>query len=274
MKRLVKPVAGTKKKSVTNRAVRKATEGRSGTIEIAKMVTAAHRFYKDGAGQETIAAELGFSVKHVRRLLWDAWDLGLVSIEVNAPRTESIQTLETNLCSSFPHLQKVIIVPAGDPKSDTEYSRLLRRLASEAALYFDTLVDKDKQTYVSLSGGETLLEFAYALADRDRANVHFHASVLVGRGRLVNSSSIEPATTCTVAWSRSGRFSGHSHFATVPPYDPGIHTRANIKGEMKELASRKPIEMAIRDLDNVTVAVASLGLINPGEPTFRTTGFR
>jgi len=262
MSRVVKPVVKLRKQfAATNTQGNSATNKRP--PKTADMLKAARLFYKDGLTQGKIAAELGTYAKRVRLMLREAKRLGLVRIEICDPRTDALVALEEKIGAEFGHLVKVKVVPGGEIETEKEYSELLRRWASEAATYFDTLVDDGKKHNVGFSGGETLLEVANALPVRDRDKVTFHATAFIGRGRLEKSSHVEPTTVVNVAWARSGRLPGHCQYATVPPYDH-VGSRFDILREVNSLGTRKPIAEVIKELNQLDIAFASLGLVNPG----------
>jgi DNA-binding transcriptional regulator LsrR (DeoR family) len=228
------------------------------------MLRVARWFYKDGLKQEQIAKALRCDVRKVRWLLNAAKQNGIVRIDIDEQPGEEIESLQNEFLKRYPHLKKVVIVPGGAIESEAEYSYLLRKWGFEAAAYLDTLADSGQDLQVGVSGGETILEAMTALPNRLRANVHFYALALIGRGRLVNASHVDPSINSTVGWARSGRLPGHCHYATVPPYDRDLGSRRAIADELNRLAARKPIEHVIRDMDEINVAFVGLGVVNPG----------
>ena len=228
------------------------------------MVRVARWFYKDGLKQEQIAKLLRCDVRRVRSLLNAARQNQIVRIDIDEQPGEEIETLQNDFLKRYLHLKKVFIVPGGAIESESEYSYLLRKWGFEAAAYLDTLADSGQDLQVGVSGGETILEAMTALPNRLRPNVHFYATALIGRGRLVNASHVDPPINATVGWARSGRLPGHCHYGTVPPYDRDLGSRRAIAEELSRLATRKPIEHVIRDMDEINVAFVGLGIVNPG----------
>jgi DNA-binding transcriptional regulator LsrR (DeoR family) len=201
-----------------------------------------------------IAARLHIEIRAVTRMLKQARQQNIVRIEI--PETVECGE-EHELKRWFPHLQEIIAVPTAD-----QYSELLNLWGVEAARYFDKVTERGTH-HVGVSGGETLLNFCESIGTRRRENIHIHTTALIGRGVLAPSAShVDPNVTATILWSRCGRLSGHCHFATVPSYDEGV-TRKQIAEELKALVQRKPIREVIKRMDDITLAFAGLGLVNP-----------
>jgi DNA-binding transcriptional regulator LsrR (DeoR family) len=169
--------------------------------------------------------------------------------------------LEQRLCEAYPHLQKVIVVPDEDGFS---YSDFLTRWGFEAAKYFQELLNEG-EVHFGISGGETLLSFVNAVPDRPRQQVQIYTTALIGRGELDEKDShVDPLVNAQLLWSKCGRFPGHCHYATVPPYD-GV-TREQVADELRELQQRQPIRDVITRMDKITVAFVGLGLVNTRRP--------
>jgi len=238
----------------------------------------AAKLYAARQSNKTIAERLHKSTPYVKWLLEESVDW-LVRQQERLALSERVETpqnrLEKELHDRFPHLQKVQIVSPGNMRREGDYATLIRQWGVAAAEYFDKLVEdaerRDGFLHVGVSGGETILEVMSQLRERDRPNVHFHATSLLGRGRLDKSSHVGPETNVMIGWARSGRNPGHCHFGTVPPYDcKGIRDektsderREVIKRELSHWAQTEEIKKVIKNNEDLDVIFAGLGLVNP-----------
>lgn len=225
--------------------------------EVDQLRKVAKWFYRENPKPLTkrqIAARLHVEIRAVTRMLKQARQQKIVRIEI--PETVECGE-EYELEHYFPHLREIITVPTAE-----QYPELLNLWGVEAARYFDRVTERG-QHHVGVSGGETLLHFCESLGSRRRENIHIHTTALIGRGELAASAShVDPNVNATILWSKCGRVNGHCHYATVPPYDAGL-TRKQIAQELRKLAERTPIREVIKRMDDITVAFAGLGLVNP-----------
>ena len=228
-----------------------------------EMVEVARWFYIDGLTKEQIRIRKKIHPHRLRWLLRQAKEKGIVRIDIYEPPGAELERLENQLLKKFGHLEKVKVVPVGKIDGENDYAALIRRWGFEAASYFDTLADQGTELNVGISGGETLLEFVNSLLEKRRDNVRVFASALVGRGAFSQSSHVDPATNATLLWAKCGRLPGRCHYATVPPHDPKLQARSDIAAELAMMAGRKPIQRVIEDMDEINVAFAGLGLVNP-----------
>jgi DNA-binding transcriptional regulator LsrR (DeoR family) len=235
-----------------------------------EMLQVARWFYKDELAKEEIARRLGKDVRHVRRLLRHAKRSQIVRIDIYEPRTAALESLENGLLRKF-GLHDVKVVPTGKIDNEDDYAALIRRWGFEAAALFTKWADGGEEMRVGISGGETLLEFVNAVPERVRENVQVFASALVGRGPFFQLSHVDPATNATLLWAKCGRLPGRCHYATVPPHDPKLQGRSEIGGELSWMAGREPIRRALKNMDDINVAFAGLGLVEPppGSPGLR-----
>lgn len=238
--------------------------------DTAEMLQVARWFYKDELSKEEIARRLGKDVRHVRRLLRHAKESQIVRIDIYEPHSAALESLENGLLKKF-GLHDVKVVPGGRVEDEDDYATLIRRWGFEAAALFTKWADAGDEMRVGISGGETLLEFVNAVPERVRENVQVFASALVGRGPFFQLSHVDPATNATLLWAKCGRLPGRCHYATVPPHDPKLHGRAEIGAELSWMAGREPIRRALKNMDDMNVAFAGLGLVDPplGSPGLR-----
>jgi DNA-binding transcriptional regulator LsrR (DeoR family) len=240
--------------------------------------------FVDKLTNQRVAAKLQITTRKVKELLEESvqW---LLAEQKRLARIESgeseLQRLEQRLCERF-GLKKVRVVPRGRIETDEDYTDLVRRWADAAVIHFESVVnsgelrDKSDKLHVAFSGGETLLEVANALPDRTRRGVYFFASEFLGRSLVHNTSHPDALTNTTVAWARSGRLSGQCIYATVSPpeTDKGLRPsfaerKEQLRRQLVLIADNKAVETVVRELDNVTVAFAGLGVVTPGRGSSR-----
>ncbi len=236
------------------------------TPDTAHMLDVARLYYEKEQPKQKIARRFGMDAREVTWLLNEARRLRLVRIDILALAEGD---LEARIREKFPHLEKVVIVEGGEVKTIKDYEGLLRKWALLAADYFNELYERhgrNKPFHVGVTGGSTLFEFVSAVTHLERNNVQIHTTALVGRGRLYKSAShIDPIVNASILWSRCGG-SGICEYATVTPYEfakPGPEARASVDAELERLARMKPIREVIEAMDNIDVAFAGVGMVNP-----------
>jgi DNA-binding transcriptional regulator LsrR (DeoR family) len=249
--------------------------------------------FKDGLKVPQMAAYLGIGQKQVKPLLEQSvrWLLDEQQRQDPAKHIDSAQeSLRRSLGEKYPHLKDVVIVPGGAVKQEAQYRALIRQWGILAADYVDDLARhalvKGDDLYVCMSGGETILEAMNSLKERERSNVYFYASALIGRASHRDKKShVDPAANATVAWARSGRLPRQCVYATVPPCYltedekalPLQRRKLLIAKQLDRLAEMDPIKRHIKlhlgsEFD---VAFAGLGLVktpagSPGRENRRT----
>ena len=232
------------------------------------MVLAAQLFYKDKEARKNIAKRLHTDLHGVAWLLAEAERHHIVEFQVH----QTIDSdLEHRIKKLYPHVQRVLLVPGYPVETSAQYAELLKRYAVVTAKYFDELLDysEDQPIHVGITGGETTLEFVNAVPERIRKNLYIHTTALVSRGRLQKSGShIEPSVNASILWSRSGRIPGRCEYATVSPYrieEHGRNKRAAVAAELRVLVESRPIRDVINAMDNIDIAFAHIGLVDPGD---------
>jgi DNA-binding transcriptional regulator LsrR (DeoR family) len=192
------------------------------------------------------------------------------------------KTLENNLCESF-GLVAARVVASSKDDSAAEYKDLLQRYGRAAADYFDdvardALGDRE-DLHVSVSGGQSILDMMSSLHDRERPNVHFYASALIGRGRMAASGHIGPEVNASVGWARSGRIPGNLYYGTTAPYHVELTGRKTFSArerhdlvkpiivrEAEQYARMPAISEVMEDMSSeINMAVASIGLVEASE---------
>jgi DNA-binding transcriptional regulator LsrR (DeoR family) len=237
--------------------------------------------------QGAIARELKIDPREVTPLLFRAtkWLMGEQKRLSNSLQRSGKSELEEAVLRTYTHLEDVFIVEGGSITTAHEYDALLSRWSSMAAAYFDGLASDEaaagKELHVCMSGGETILELVNNLPPRDRENVYWYASALIGRSHLLATSHVDAIANVTVAWYRSGRFAGRCIYATVSPYDLSAagktyeERRQAVSEEIDSLSEIPPVKQYLKhDLLDMDVAIVGLGtVIRPNDPTFRGVRF-
>lgn len=235
-----------------------------------RMLRVAKLAFEDGLNKSEIAQAMEIDARNVTDLINQAGRWLMVEQERLASihretvlHEESAKALRLR----WPHLIAARVVRC-NPEMD--YAKLLKLWGVVAAEYFDELVDaaddRDDELHVGVSGGETILQMMSALPERKR-NAHFYAAAIIGRGRMLKSSHVGPETNATLAWARSGNKPGRLHYASVLPYSFGKATHKEAKSllqqQLVEFADYTPVTHFLKDLEQINVAIAGLGLVNP-----------
>jgi DNA-binding transcriptional regulator LsrR (DeoR family) len=231
------------------------------TPSTTQMLQAARLFYKDGLNKQDIAKRLTIDSRKVKWLLEQAKDLGVVTITFHETGESD---LEDRLRQQYPHLMKVAILPGSEEITVPDaYADFLKRAAAIAARDFDEFIDRasGNPVHVGVSGGESVMQIVNAVPEKKR-NAYIHVTSLVGRGRLPKSAShIDPIANASMLFSKCGLQPGHCEYATVPPLIPGPEARANIPGQLEQLAALRPIGEVIKAMDDIEFAFAGLGMV-------------
>jgi DNA-binding transcriptional regulator LsrR (DeoR family) len=237
--------------------------------DVAKLIDVARSFYIEDEDKGKIAKRLRVAPRKITPWLKEAKRTGLVRIDIHEPPSMQTRQFESELLDRFRHLQMVKVVPCRKIATTADYLGVTRRLASEAAGFFDDVVDGGKELHVGMSGGETWLEFVNAVPDRPRPRVFVYATTLIGRGHLTLSAShVDALVNSSVLWAKCGREPGHNRYATVPPYD-SVGTRLGLARELQLMADREPIRSVIREMDKISLAFVGIGVVNPPKATQR-----
>lgn len=235
--------------------------------DVAKLIDVARSFYIGDEDKKDIAERLNIDPRKITPLLKEAKRTGLIRIDIHEPPSKQTRQLESELLARFRSLRMVRVIPCRKIGTATDYLGVTRRMAFEAAAFFDDIVDEGKELHVGMSGGETWLEFVNAVPDRPRRRVYIYATTLIGRGYLTMSAShVDALVNATILWAKGGREPGHNRYATVPPYD-SVGTRVGIKRELQSMADRKPIRSVIEEMNKINLAFVGIGVVNPPEAT-------
>ena len=242
--------------------------------------------FEQGLTNEQIAERLATegtfknpNTKKVAQLLEEAGRWLLVRedwLSVLERDTENWE-LADRLLKAYPCLKDAMVIRLRPSGSDGRWSPLRKPTPeSEAAEYLDefahTAHNYGETVHVALSGGETVLKVVSNLFPDRRANVHFYSAAMIGRGRMLSSSHVGPETNATIAWLRSGSLPGHLHYGTVAPPDVSIPQKADgqtrhakvcrdILAETQFLATLKPVNSVLKDIEEATVVITSFGLL-------------
>lgn len=120
------------------------------------LATLARRFYVEDESKTELATEFAMSRFRIARLLQQARDLGVVTIQVN-DRDGKRESLSADLAAHL-RLEECVVVKAGDTEEDNR-----RRLAKAAAVEMKRHIGEGD--LVGLSWGRTLVAIGAELAD-------------------------------------------------------------------------------------------------------------
>jgi DNA-binding transcriptional regulator LsrR (DeoR family) len=243
--------------------------------DTAAMLEAARLYYEDGKPRLAIAKQLGLDPRDVTWLLQEAKALKLVRIDIMGMARDE---LSQALIAKYRHLKQVIIL-AGDRDSETDrllpvetpaqYQRMLRKWGRATADLLTTLLNRrgDTPTHIGVTGGESILEVVTAMTEQERPNLHIHTTALVGQGRLAKEAThVLPIVTASILWAKAGRCPGRIEYATVPPFPvgkPGPIARAAAWAQLDDMAKQAPIREVIEAMDQIDIALAGVGIVNP-----------
>jgi len=240
----------------------------------AQMRQVARMYYLEGLTRQKISEQLGLDPRKTSWLLDMARQLEVVRIDIRGETKQ--EELAARLQRKY-ELKQVLIAPPSPPIQTLQdaplYQPLLRNLAILAADYFDELVNRQQQENpgqpyrIGISGGESLYAFVQAVQEKQRPNLHVHATCVVAHGQLETfGSHVDPSTNCTNLWTKAGGLPGHCHYTTMTPFDTdarGPEARRFIKRELKRLLANRKIEAVLTEAQNIDVAFVGLGTLTP-----------
>ncbi len=245
------------------------------TPDTAAMLEVARLYYDKELPRLKIAQRLGLDPREVTWLLNEARRLRLVRIDIMGMAEGE---LESSLTAKYPHLERAIILAGEhDKKTDKllpvetpdQYRRMLRKWGIAAADCLTTLFNRseDKPLHVGVTGGESILEAVSAMTEQDRPNVYIHTTALIGQGRMKKAAThVLPIVNASILWAKAGRCAGRIEYATVPPFStgkPGPEARAQAWAQLDEMAQRQPIREVVEAMDQIDIALAGIGMVNP-----------
>lgn len=238
------------------------------------LLRVAKDYYQSGQTLAEIGEELGCSTTHVGRLLAAARDKKLV--EFSFRESAAFAKLENRLRKSYPHLQRIVIVPDVDMANDNElsaYARRLESMAQAASVIFQELTDPTSSSgnrKIGLGGGRSIFEMIARLPTAVRRNVDFYALALLGRGAGSNEA-LDPQTLVTCAWARSGMVPHRAHFVTIPPYFGNVlQSAADVIRACELLAAEPYIAPVIEEARTIDAAFFTVGALqHEMQPTDR-----
>jgi DNA-binding transcriptional regulator LsrR (DeoR family) len=225
-----------------------------------------------------IGKQVGISGRNVAKFLDHAteWLLQEHRRLAGSPSTvRKRSSLEASLIERFEHLKDVFVVPGGEILEAHQYEALTAKWAAMAAAFLDRRFDDaavaGDDVNVCMSGGDTILRLVNSLPVRQRFNVTFHASALIGRSSVNGMSHVDAIANCTVGWSRSGRLAGRVLYTTLAPYDltdrgPTYEERRQgILDEITYLLKQDYVKSYLAKLNNMDIAVAGIGIVRDPE---------
>jgi DNA-binding transcriptional regulator LsrR (DeoR family) len=192
--------------------------------------------------------------------------------------------LADKLREKFPVLENVLVTRSAPASPEAAWEPILDLTPSKmAAQYFDALTEEEKgdEIRVAISGGELLLNVATAIPHHQRQHVHYYASAMVGRGRMLRATHIGPETNAALCWLQSGMISGNLHYPTVAPEEVATGGRSG-KGRLEDIkqaliksvklqAENDALKPVLTDLAEVNMMILDIGTILPFGPKSATS---
>jgi deoxyribonucleoside regulator len=212
-----------------------------------QILKVAHLFYEREMTKTEISHEIRASSTQVARLLAEASEQGYVRIEFSPPK---LYDLGEQLRSKYGWLQAAVVVSYAD-----DLAFLRRMIGKAAAQYFESAVEPGAT--VALGGGDTMYEMVMALPQEARGNKLVPAAI-IDTGPVL--THIDPVVLVTLLWVRSGRQSGHAHFATGLPMSKPL-SRQKIKEEYEEFSRRKAVQEVLAEMKRADFLFTSLGCL-------------
>ncbi|MGA2902549.1 MAG: sugar-binding domain-containing protein [Candidatus Korobacteraceae bacterium] len=186
------------------------------------------------------------------------------------------------LKAKYGHLLEARVLRSSPIQTNSDYARLRRRMAKATADYFDELAETAEQQgeelHVGVGGGQTVLEVVTSLPERTRPHLYFYPSAIIGRGGIIDLSSVGPETNATIAWGRNGWIQNRLHYGTVTPYEIGSREKLDLNGIRRQIAeniesflSIAAIKKVLLSMANINVAIAGLGPLRPADDAPEST---
>jgi len=218
-----------------------------------ELLRIARLYYTDNLSKTAIAAKVKLSVTHVKRLLVEAREMGIVRIEYVGPRDE---TLARKLVAHYPCLREAVVVG-----TENDYLVHTRTLARAAAEYFDEYLASRRTTVkVGLSGGLTVFEFVKALPEQPR-NITLYPTAILGRGDTI-LNHIDPIASLMTLWGKSGYREGGLYFVTITPLEKNPKGKslspAEVQEQIDRLRQRNKVARLYESMSGVDMVFASL----------------
>jgi DNA-binding transcriptional regulator LsrR (DeoR family) len=244
--------------------------------------------FDDGFTIPEIAAHIARSgdkkhgtVKSVSRLLAEASQWLLKRDKALADYEAEIidYALGNEVRQKYPVLQNVLVARSVPTTPDAPWEPILDLTQSRlAAQYFDGLTENENdEMRVAVSGSELLLDMATAMPHHQRQHVHYYASAMIGRGRMLRATHIGPDTNAMLCWIQSGMISGNLHYASVAPPelsfeegkpDAARHSKAkrDLTENVELYAENSFLKPVLRDLGEVNMVISDIGAFSPAGP--------
>jgi len=216
--------------------------------ELRLMVQCLELYYRQGRSQKDIATALGVSAATVSRLLKRAFDEGFVRVELDLPRTES---LETALAQAYGLREAVVIVAGG--RGD-----LKAELGTAAAAHFEKIARNGMR--IGLSCGFTLYQTIRAL--RERRFRDFSLYPLSGESTL----KLVDLFPNTLVGMMAAKYRPHVRAYALPVQH--LLSLREIERERRRLLRDPEIRSIFEAAQAVDIALSGIGLIAEGTPGF------
>src|SRR5882724_1647676 len=216
--------------------------------ELRQTVHCLELYYRQSRSQKDIAKTLGVSAATVSRLLKRAFDEGFVRVELDLPRTES---LETALAQAYGLREAVVIVAGG--RGD-----LKAELGAAAAAHFEKIARNGMR--IGLSCGFTLYQTIRAL--RERRFRDFSLYPLSGESTL----KLVDLFPNTLVGMMAAKYRPHVRAYALPVQH--VLSLSEIERERQRLLRDPAIRRIYEAAQDVDIALVGIGLIGEGTPGF------
>ena len=210
-------------------------------------------YYKLHQAQSEIAARLGVSTSTVSRLLKEAWDRGIIDVQIRTPIPRDF-ALETQLVARF-NLTDALVLEA---KPDTSDENLVRAVGQLAAVYLQRMIpDLPPGATIGVAWGTGVHATVSALPNNLGRQVDV-VQLMGGVGALVVDG---PDLARMVAAKLGGRH-----------YD--LHAPVLVeRPEVRELFLTEPtVREGIRRSRSVHLAITGIGSVDERDSSFVRAG--
>jgi deoxyribonucleoside regulator len=219
-----------------------------GSAELRQMARCLELYYRQQRSQKDIAKALGVSAATVSRLLKRAFEEGLVRVELDLPRTPS---LEAALVEAYGLRDAVVVATGG--RGD-----LREEIGFAAAAYFEGVAADGMR--IGLSCGFTLYQTIRAL--RDRRLRHLSLYPLSGESTL----RLVDLFPNTLVGMMAAKYRPHvAAFALPVHHAPSLRDTERLRRRLLRDPEIRRIYEAAQDVD---IALVGIGMIAEQTPGF------
>jgi DNA-binding transcriptional regulator LsrR (DeoR family) len=216
------------------------------------MVRAAQLYYGSDQKleQREIAKKLDVSPSKVSRLLKQAYELGIIKIEVETSRETS---LEEEIIKRFGLKDACVVIADDDINLKTEIGRA-------AALYFERIVTSGMR--VGIGGGQTLYHMIEFLPSHKR-QIEICPFFVARESALVDF--IHPNVLVTLLWQKCEN-RGFAYTLDIPPLEGSPD---DVEREKQEFLRRPRLHQVYQRMQAIDIGFTGIGSFDPDSPFVR-----